>query len=38
MEVRGRDLIAGLPRTIPISSGEVMEARVRNPDMPSFMA
>ncbi|MEO5966118.1 MAG: rod shape-determining protein [Candidatus Limnocylindrales bacterium] len=26
MEVRGRDLIAGLPRTIPISSSEVMEA------------
>ncbi len=26
MEVRGRDLIAGLPRTIPITSSEVMEA------------
>ena len=26
MEVRGRDLIAGLPRTIPITSREVMEA------------
>ena len=26
MEVRGRDLIAGLPRTIPITSTEVMEA------------
>jgi len=26
MEVRGRDLIAGLPRTIPITSNEVMEA------------
>ena len=26
MEIRGRDLIAGLPRTIPISSGEIMEA------------
>ena len=26
MEVRGRDLIAGLPRTIPITSAEVMEA------------
>jgi len=26
MEVKGRDLIAGLPRTIPISSGEVTEA------------
>jgi rod shape-determining protein MreB len=26
MELRGRDLIAGLPRTIPISSSEVMEA------------
>jgi len=26
MDVRGRDLIAGLPRTIPISSSEVMEA------------
>jgi rod shape-determining protein MreB len=25
MEVRGRDLIAGLPRTIPITSSEVME-------------
>ena len=25
-EVRGRDLIAGLPRTIPITSSEVMEA------------
>src|ERR1035437_9658414 len=26
MDVRGRDLIAGLPRTIPISSSEIMEA------------
>jgi rod shape-determining protein MreB and related proteins len=26
MDVRGRDLIAGLPRTIPITSTEVMEA------------
>jgi len=26
MEVRGRDLIASLPRTIPITSSEVMEA------------
>jgi rod shape-determining protein MreB len=26
MEVKGRDLIAGLPRTIPLSSGEVTEA------------
>jgi rod shape-determining protein MreB len=26
MEVRGRDLIAGLPRTVPLSSSEVMEA------------
>ena len=26
MEVRGRDLIAGLPRTIPLTSSEVMEA------------
>jgi rod shape-determining protein MreB and related proteins len=26
MEVRGRDLIAGLPRTIPITSSEVMES------------
>ena len=26
MEVRGRDMIAGLPRTIPITSSEVMEA------------
>jgi rod shape-determining protein MreB len=26
MEVKGRDLIAGLPRTIPMSSGEVTEA------------
>src|SRR3954453_8535492 len=26
MEVRGRDLIAGLPRTIPLTSPEVMEA------------
>ena len=26
MEVRGRDLIAGLPRTIPLTSAEVMEA------------
>jgi rod shape-determining protein MreB len=26
LEVRGRDLIAGLPRTIPITSSEVMEA------------
>ncbi len=26
MEVRGRDLIAGLPRTIPITSTEIMEA------------
>ena len=26
MEVRGRDLIAGLPRTIPITSTEAMEA------------
>lgn len=26
MEVRGRDLIAGLPRTIPLGSSEVMEA------------
>ena len=26
MEVRGRDLIAGLPRTIPITSSEVTEA------------
>ena len=26
MEVRGRDLIAGLPRTIPLSSSEVMES------------
>ena len=26
MEVRGRDLIAGLPRTIPITSSEVIEA------------
>jgi rod shape-determining protein MreB and related proteins len=26
IEVRGRDLIAGLPRTIPITSSEVMEA------------
>jgi rod shape-determining protein MreB len=26
MDVRGRDLIAGLPRTIPITSSEVMEA------------
>ena len=26
MEVRGRDLIAGLPRTIPITCSEVMEA------------
>jgi rod shape-determining protein MreB len=26
MEVRGRDLIAGLPRTIPVTSSEAMEA------------
>jgi rod shape-determining protein MreB len=26
MEVKGRELIAGLPRTIPLSSGEVTEA------------
>ena len=26
MDIRGRDLIAGLPRTIPIGSAEVMEA------------
>jgi len=26
MEVKGRDLIAGLPRTIPITSSEVTEA------------
>jgi rod shape-determining protein MreB len=26
MDVRGRDLIAGLPRTVPMSSSEVMEA------------
>ena len=26
MEVRGRDLIAGLPRTIPVTSSEIMEA------------
>src|SRR6266496_3523781 len=26
MDVRGRDLIAGLPRTIPITSSELMEA------------
>src|SRR5260221_3781653 len=26
MEVRGRDLIAGLPRTIPITSSEAMES------------
>jgi rod shape-determining protein MreB len=26
MDVRGRDLIAGLPRTIPMTSSEVMEA------------
>jgi len=26
MDVKGRDLIAGLPRTIPLSSGEVTEA------------
>jgi len=26
MEVRGRDLIAGLPRTVPLTSSEVMEA------------
>ena len=26
MDVRGRDLIAGLPRTIPMSSSEIMEA------------
>jgi len=26
MEIRGRDLIAGLPRTIPMTSSEVMEA------------
>ncbi|CAN5754179.1 rod shape-determining protein [soil metagenome] len=26
MEVRGRDLIAGLPRTIPLTSSEVMES------------
>jgi rod shape-determining protein MreB len=26
MEVRGRDLIAGLPRTVPLTSTEVMEA------------
>lgn len=26
MDVRGRDLIAGLPRTIPLTSSEVMEA------------
>jgi rod shape-determining protein MreB len=26
VEVRGRDLIAGLPRTIPLTSSEVMEA------------
>jgi rod shape-determining protein MreB len=26
MDVRGRDLIAGLPRTIPVTSSEVMEA------------
>jgi rod shape-determining protein MreB len=26
MDVRGRDLIAGLPRTIPLASSEVMEA------------
>jgi rod shape-determining protein MreB and related proteins len=26
MEVRGRDLIAGLPRTIPLTSSEVTEA------------
>src|SRR5450830_1627467 len=26
MDVRGRDLIAGLPRTIPISSSEIMES------------
>jgi rod shape-determining protein MreB len=26
MDVRGRDLIAGLPRTVPMNSSEVMEA------------
>jgi rod shape-determining protein MreB len=26
MDVRGRDLIAGLPRTVPMTSSEVMEA------------
>src|SRR5512140_1747383 len=26
MDVRGRDLIAGLPRTIPLTSSEIMEA------------
>jgi rod shape-determining protein MreB len=26
MDVRGRDLIAGLPRTIPLTSSEVIEA------------
>jgi rod shape-determining protein MreB len=26
MEVRGRDLIAGLPRTVPVTSSEIMEA------------
>jgi len=26
MDVRGRDLVAGLPRTIPLTSSEVMEA------------
>jgi rod shape-determining protein MreB len=26
MEIRGRDLIAGLPRTIPVTSSEAMEA------------
>ena len=26
MEVRGRDLIAGLPRTVPFTSSEAMEA------------
>ena len=32
MEVRGRDLIAGLPRTIPITSSEAMEAIELGPD------
>jgi len=37
LDVRGRDLVAGLPRTIPLTSSEVMEAMEKYSMKPDLM-